>query len=96
MGNNELQNNLFFKLKVVGRDENLLISVSDFNYNTTSGCSTLSHDNSYVFYVKCGSIKRTFTYIFTGTKTYNTNVFSASKHTKLTYRRHLKMNPYEY
>ncbi len=41
--------------------------------------STWSHDNSYVFYVKCGSIKRTFTYVFTGTKTYNTDVFSASK-----------------
>ncbi len=32
-----------------------------------------------MFYVKCGSIKRTFTYVFTGTKTYNTDVFSASK-----------------
>ncbi len=42
---------------------------------------TWSHDNSYVFYVKCGSIKRTFTYVFTGTKMYNTDVFPASKHT---------------
>ncbi len=69
--------------------------------------STWSHDNSYVFYVKCGSIKRTFTYVFTGTKTYNTDVFSASKRIntyvfsafkrwKLTYWLHLKMNPYEY
>ncbi len=69
--------------------------------------STWSHDNSYVFYIKCGSIKRTFTYVFTGTKTYNTDIFSASKHpynyifsafkhTELTYRRHLKINPYEY
>ncbi len=68
---------------------------------------TWSHDNSYVFYVKCGSIKRTFTYVFTGTKTYNTDVFSASKRIntyvfsafkrwKLTYWLHLKMNPYEY
>ncbi len=72
-----------------------------------SAISTWSHDNSYVFYVKCGAIKRTFTYVFTGTKTYNADVFSASKRTntyvfsafkrwKLTYWLHLKMNPYEY
>ncbi len=73
---------------------------------SSTDAATWAHDNSYVFYVKCGSINRTFTYVFTGTKTYNTDVFSASKRTntyvfsafkrwKLTYW-HLKINPYEY
>ncbi len=37
-----------------------------------------------------------FTYVFTGTKMYNTDVFSAFKRTKLTYRPHLNINPYKY
>ncbi len=66
-----------------------------------------SHDNSYVFYVKCGSTKHTFSYVFTDTKMYNTDVFTASKrtntyaflafkHTQLTYLWHLNIYPYEY
>ncbi len=54
------------------------------------------YDNSFVFYIKCGSTKLTFTYVFTGTKTYNTDVLSAFKRTILTYWRHLKMNTCEY
>ncbi len=52
-----------------------------------------SQDNSYAFYVKRGSIKHTFTYVFTGTKTYNTDVFSASKRTTFTFSFSFSFSP---
>lgn len=38
-----------------------------------------SHDSLYVFYVKYGSTKCTFTYLFTDIETYNTDILTASK-----------------